>query len=110
MESEGPKHWVGCLFTSQRYGRGKDKPKVIPEATKPAMEQLLQQMGEAEGDIGEVRICQINSGLFSVPWEGPLAVIRNLEVGELDMAGSQSRPWRLKRRHHQCFTTFQGCT
>jgi len=75
-----PKHYVGCLFTSKIYGRRKDSPKQIIEATAPAMKDLIDQMNEAGEDIKQIRICQINSGLFNVPWERSRAVLESIEV------------------------------
>lgn len=74
-----PKHWVGCLFTSKVYGRKKDSPQEILDATEPAMEDLIKQMGD---EIEEVRICQINSGLFAVPWDASKAVLEGIELDE----------------------------
>jgi ADP-ribose 1''-phosphate phosphatase len=79
----GPRHFVGCLFTSKKYGNGRDSPKQILSNTKPAMLDLVKAMNGHEGGndkIEEIRMCQINSGLFSVPWEKSKAVIENLEV------------------------------
>lgn len=80
------KHFVGCLFTSQHYGRIKDSPSKILAATRPAMEDLLKQVGEwnAQAEdcakVDEVRICKINSGLFAVPWVKTKAVLEGLDV------------------------------
>lgn len=62
-----PKHWIGCLFTSAKYGRAKDPPHVILRHTGPAFRDLLAQL-DSEPTIQEVRMCQINAGLFAVPW------------------------------------------
>ncbi|TLD39675.1 hypothetical protein E2P81_ATG00662 [Venturia nashicola] len=87
METKGPRHYVGCLFTSRRYGRGKDSPAQILAKTGPAMEDLVEMMRRptAKDTITEIRICQINSGLFSVPWEKSKAIIEELEVGDGDL-------------------------
>lgn len=77
-----PKHWVGCLFTSKRFGRGRDSAQDILDATAPSMEDLIAQVGDEGGKIKELRICQINSGLFNVPWEHSKAVIESLELDE----------------------------
>lgn len=84
MEVKGPRHYVGCVFTSRRYGRGKDSPAQILAKTGPAMEELVEMMRKAtvKESITEIRICQINSGLFSVPWEKSKRVIEELEIGE----------------------------
>ena len=43
---------------------------------------VLNQMAEHAADIKAIRICQINSGLFAVPWERSRAVIEAIEIGE----------------------------
>lgn len=87
MEVKGPRHYVGCVFTSRRYGRGKDSPTQILAKTGPAMEELVNMMRKATAKetITEIRICQINSGLFSVPWEKSKAIIEGQEVGDGDL-------------------------
>lgn len=89
---ETPKHFIGCLFTSRRYGRKKDTPKRILQATKPAMEDLLRQVNDwnakakkEEDKIKEVRMCKINSGLFAVPWEKSKKELESIEVKESDV-------------------------
>ncbi|KAK4544418.1 hypothetical protein LTR36_004309 [Oleoguttula mirabilis] len=90
-------HFVGCLFTSRSMGRKKDSPSRILGATGPAMEDLLELVrecngrsraesdGEGEGrKVGEVRMCQINSRLFNVPWKKTKAVLEGIEVGDED--------------------------
>jgi len=83
MEGKGSRHYVGCLFTSRKFGRAKDSSAQILAQTGPAMEDLLRQIGEAGRDdsIKEIRICHINSGLFGVPWEKSKAVLTGLVVG-----------------------------
>jgi ADP-ribose 1''-phosphate phosphatase len=87
METKGPRHYVGCVFTSRRYGRGKDSPAQILAKTGPAMEELVEMMKKATVNeaVEEIRICQINSGLFAVPWEKSRSVIEELEVGKGDI-------------------------
>ena len=63
-----PKHWIGCLFTSAKYGRAKDPPRVILQHTGPAFDDFLAQLS-LEPSIKQVRMCQINAGLFAVPWD-----------------------------------------
>ncbi|KAK0652078.1 hypothetical protein B0T16DRAFT_405353 [Cercophora newfieldiana] len=78
-------HYVGCLFTSRRFGKNKDSPSDILRATEPAMRDLIKQiMGEmASGEeVGEVRICHINSGLFAVPWDRSKNLIESLQFGD----------------------------
>jgi ADP-ribose 1''-phosphate phosphatase len=74
-------HWIGCLFTSAKYGRSKDKPDVIIGNTKPAMEMLLELVKMA-GEIGKVRMCKINSGAFGVEWERTRDVLEEIAVRE----------------------------
>jgi ADP-ribose 1''-phosphate phosphatase len=35
--------------------------------------------------VKEVRMCQINSGLFNVPWKKTKAVLEEIDVAELDV-------------------------
>jgi ADP-ribose 1''-phosphate phosphatase len=87
MEVSGPRHFVGCLFTSQKYGRGRDPPQQILKNTVPAMKALLSDIaesGRSGNAVKEIRMCQINSGLFSVPWEQSRAKIEHLKVDESD--------------------------
>ena len=77
------KHYVGCLFTSRRLGKFKDSPTQILSATGPSMRDLLEQIAEEREkgiQIDEVRICQINSGLFNVPWKSTKSVLESIEV------------------------------
>lgn len=76
------RHYIGCLFTSVYFGKKKDSPNVILDNTGPAMEDLLKQIAEASktSEIGELRICKINSGLFNVPWENTLEVLQNIKL------------------------------
>ncbi|KIW03329.1 uncharacterized protein PV09_05541 [Verruconis gallopava] len=76
------KHWVGCLFTSRKYGRNKDSPQQILDATGPSFRDLVEQMSEAGDEVTQIRMCQINSGLFSVPWEHSRAIIQGLELDD----------------------------
>ena len=83
--AKGERHYVGCLFTSRRFGRNKDKPEMILKATGPAMEDLMRQIGKLmqEGkDVAEVRTCQINSGLFAVPWEDSKRAMEELDFDD----------------------------
>lgn len=84
-KSSARKHWIGCLFTSAKYGRGKDKPSVILANTGPAMEDLLEQVKEKEGDgktVAGLRMCKINSARFGVPWQRTVEVLQGIEVEE----------------------------
>ena len=87
------KHFVGCLYTSRHYGRKKDKPARILEATAPAMVDLLKQVDdwnakhEESERVGEVRMCKINSGMFAVPWEKTKQVLEGIDASESDVRG-----------------------
>lgn len=89
-ESEA-KHWIGCLFTSEKKGKGKGSKESILEATGEAVADLMRKVGDVNDDVDAeagddgivgVRMCKINSGLFGVPWEASKAVIEGIEVEE----------------------------
>ncbi|KAF4312895.1 Appr-1-p processing [Botryosphaeria dothidea] len=82
MDGEKRRHYIGCVFTSVHYGRKRDSPETILENTGPAMEDLLRKLAEARKtqEVGEVRICKINSGLFGVPWEKTLEVLQTIKL------------------------------
>ncbi len=87
-KGSAPQHYVGCLFTSKDVGRRKDSPATILANTKPAMEHLLHQiavMRKSGSAIGELRMCQINSGLFNVPWEKTKELLSLITVTDEDM-------------------------
>ncbi|OAG09792.1 uncharacterized protein CC84DRAFT_1072897, partial [Paraphaeosphaeria sporulosa] len=67
------RHWVACLFTSEKYGRSKDSQARILANTPLAFRHLLHLLRRQAREIGpaiqEIRMCQINSGLFAVEWE-----------------------------------------
>ncbi|KAF2660980.1 hypothetical protein K491DRAFT_571282, partial [Lophiostoma macrostomum CBS 122681] len=76
-------HWIACLFTSARYGKARDSPQQILDATGPAMRHLLRQLEEqrAKGKtVAGLRMCKINSGLFGVKWERTVEVLEGIEV------------------------------
>jgi ADP-ribose 1''-phosphate phosphatase len=73
-------HWIGCVFTSAKYGKAKDKPGVILANTGPAMGELLEKFKEDGGDGKKVRMCKINSARFGVEWERTVAVLEGIEV------------------------------
>ncbi|KAI9713406.1 MAG: ADP-ribose 1''-phosphate phosphatase [Bogoriella megaspora] len=83
-KKDQPQHFVGCLFTSGGRGRTKDNANDILGRTQPAMQDLLQQIGRAsvDLDIREIRMCQINSGLFKVPWVKTKAALEAIEIVE----------------------------
>lgn len=80
------RHWIGCLFTSAKYGKAKDKPHDILRNTGPAMMQLLERVKEEETNHGrkleEVRVCKINSGRFAVPWQRTAKVLEGIVLKE----------------------------
>jgi ADP-ribose 1''-phosphate phosphatase len=91
-------HWIGCLFTSERKGKGKGSKESILEATGDAVRDLVRRVKNANEDaagskggasnrtaIASVRMCKINSGLFGVPWEATCAVLEGIEVEEGDL-------------------------
>jgi len=95
-------HWIACLFTSEKKGKGKGSKASILAATGEAIEDLVRKVkavNEAadakdgksgssasnEDRISAVRMCKINSGLFGVPWEATSEVIEGVEVGEGDV-------------------------
>lgn len=76
-------HWIGCLFTSRRYGKGKDGVGEILRNTGRAMEaclELAKMVGVDE--ISGVRMCRINSGKFGVPWEKTEEVLKAIALRE----------------------------
>ena len=81
-KGDGQQHYIGCLFTSRRYGRAVDSPEQILRATGPAMRDLMRGVVEEGVVFGEVRMCRINSGLFNVPWGRSKGAIEGLELGE----------------------------
>ncbi|KAK1761059.1 ADP-ribose 1''-phosphate phosphatase [Echria macrotheca] len=77
-------HYVGCVFTSEQFGRNKDSPDMILKATESAMRDLLTHIAQEKG-IGEIRMCRINAGLFAVPWEDTKKVIEGLQLDEKEL-------------------------
>jgi ADP-ribose 1''-phosphate phosphatase len=71
--------WIGCLFTSAKYGKAKDKPDVIVHNTIKAMQMLLELVSQTEG-ITVIRMCKINSGKFAVPWEDTVDALASIEL------------------------------
>ncbi|XP_014562718.1 hypothetical protein COCVIDRAFT_83805 [Bipolaris victoriae FI3] len=74
-------HWIGCLFTSRRYGKGKDAAGEILRNTGRAIEGCLGLLGLLGEEVASVRMCRINSGKFGVPWERT-EVLRGVVVRE----------------------------
>jgi ADP-ribose 1''-phosphate phosphatase len=80
-----PQHWIACLFTSAKYGKGKDKPNVILSNTGPSVRSMLDQVKEAKGEgegVSGLRMCKINSARFAVPWEKTVAVLEGIAIEE----------------------------
>jgi ADP-ribose 1''-phosphate phosphatase len=75
-------HWIGCLFTSAKYGKAKYKPDAIVRHTVGAMKMLLELAKLAGDGIGEIRMCKINSGKFGVPWEKTEEALRGIALQE----------------------------
>lgn len=87
----GTRHYIGCVFTSRGYGKSRDSPEKILEATGPAMQHLMRLVAEEERRTGvaiaEVRMCRINAGLFAVPWERSKRTVEGLELTEEEAPG-----------------------
>jgi ADP-ribose 1''-phosphate phosphatase len=81
-----PQHWIGCLFTSAKYGKAKDKPDQIIRHTAGSMKILLELVRladqDGEGLVTQIRICKINSGMFGVPWERTEDALRKIVLQE----------------------------
>lgn len=73
-------HWIGCVFTSAKYGKGKDKPDQIVRNTANSMPMLLELISQVDDKVTEIRMCKINSGKFGVPWEKTEEVLRGIEM------------------------------
>jgi ADP-ribose 1''-phosphate phosphatase len=93
-------HWIGCLFTSEKKGKGKGSKESILEATGDAVRDLVKRVKDVNEDaaaadgpkaggsraaIASVRMCKINSGLFGVPWGATNAVVEGIEVEDGDL-------------------------
>jgi len=95
-------HWIACLFTSEKKGKGKGSKESILAATGEAIEDLVRKVkavneaadatdkksksdSDKEDGIAAVHMCKINSGLFGVPWEATSEVIEAVETGEGDI-------------------------
>ncbi|KAG9573664.1 hypothetical protein KCU77_g14474, partial [Aureobasidium melanogenum] len=74
----GLQHWIGCLFTSRKYGRGKDSKDDIMDSTDSALQDMLEQLGDMEQKPSHIWMCKINSGSFKVPWSQTKALIEAL--------------------------------
>ncbi|KAF2459095.1 hypothetical protein BDY21DRAFT_339746 [Lineolata rhizophorae] len=101
-DSGGPCHYVGCLFTSTRYGKSKDAPVEILSATEQAMMHLLELVTKsiAEGNnISELRMCLINSGKFGVPFAETSRVLRTIEIQNENMPHKVTAMARAEEEH-----------
>lgn len=72
--------WIGCLFTSAKYGKNRDKPDQILKNTGESMQMLLELVSQVDAKVGKVRMCKINSGRFGVPWEQTEEVIKGIAL------------------------------
>ncbi|KAJ7598745.1 hypothetical protein C8J56DRAFT_1157847 [Mycena floridula] len=72
----GEQHDIACLFTSRGYGRSKDSPDEILQATRTAIRDLLSQNSSGK----EMHACRFNSGKFAVPWPETEQVLVEEEV------------------------------
>lgn len=66
---------IGCLFTSRGYGATKDSVGQILEFTYDAIADLIAK----NVDKKPIAMCKINAGLFAVPWEDTLEVLRSFD-------------------------------
>ncbi|KAF1928072.1 uncharacterized protein M421DRAFT_64030 [Didymella exigua CBS 183.55] len=73
-------HWIGCLFTSAKYGKRKDKPDQIIANTAQSLSMLLELISQVDDRVTEIRMCRINSGKFGVPWEKTESVLKSIEL------------------------------
>jgi ADP-ribose 1''-phosphate phosphatase len=74
----GPNHWIGYLFTSRKYGRGKDSKDDILDSTDSALQDMLEQLEDLKKKPKGVWMCKINSGSFKVPWSQTKKLIEAL--------------------------------
>lgn len=65
--SEENGYRVGCLLTSNGYGKEKDSVEEILKHTRTALVNILTDKSRIEGQ--RFHSCKFNSGLFGVPWE-----------------------------------------
>lgn len=76
---QGKWHKVGCLFTSTGYGRKALYQDEILSNTYKSLLDLFTQVPHTE----IVNMPMINSGLFRVPWEKTLEVVKDFEDKEI---------------------------
>ncbi|KAG9203855.1 ADP-ribose 1''-phosphate phosphatase [Epicoccum nigrum] len=77
---DNEQHWIGCLFTSAKYGKNKDKPDQILKNTGRSMQMLLELVSQVDAKVSNIRMCKINSGRFGVPWEKTEEVIKGIAL------------------------------
>ncbi|KAL3467549.1 hypothetical protein BJX64DRAFT_247982 [Aspergillus heterothallicus] len=75
---QGRKHWVICLFTSYEFGKRKAAVDVILRNTELALADMKAQLPEHE--INGLYTCQINAGLFNVPWPRTKKLLEELDL------------------------------
>lgn len=83
VDRNGCQHYIGCLFTSIGFGKWKDSPKKILSNTESAVKDILKQISALRDDgigIGDIYMCQINSGYFGVPWTDTKALLEAMEI------------------------------
>lgn len=68
-------YYIACLFTSKDYGQFVDPPEKILRNTQTAMNQLLAMLP----DGFPIHLPKINSGLFRVPWQKTLKILKKLD-------------------------------
>lgn len=67
-------NYIGCLITSNGYGKFVDTPEQILKSTAKAFEHLLSQIDESI----EIHMPLINSGLFAVPWKSTEEILNTI--------------------------------
>ena len=83
VDGDGCQHYIGCLFTSIGFGKWKDSPKIILSNTESAVKDLLEQITALRDDricVGDIHMCQINSGYFGIPWTNTKALLEAMEI------------------------------
>ncbi len=65
---------IGCLFTSDSYGKFVDPPDLILKNTELAIQDLLTKT------TMKFAMPKINSGLFAVPWEDTEKILNKFDV------------------------------
>ncbi|KAI4522261.1 hypothetical protein K525DRAFT_176667, partial [Schizophyllum commune Loenen D] len=73
---DGKGHEIACLFTSKAYGKRKDAPEEILEATRAALGDLIENNADGQ----ELHGCKFNSGRFAVPWKDTEGVLKEMGI------------------------------